>query len=300
MTETAERHRRRRPVPARARGHARHRGRRPRRGPQRDARSHRGGVRPARRLRGAPAPVRRRRLPRAAHARGDHPRLRRALPRRRARRRRPSSTTPCAAPSRRRSGWASLVDDLLHLARLDQGRPLERAPVDLVAARAGRRRGTRRRWSPTGPCAPSSTDAGGRARRPRPAPPGGGQPRRQRARARARRAHRGAGRARRAGRGRDRGGRRGPGDERRRRGAGVRALLPGRRLPQPPPGRQRARPVHRGGHGAGPRRPHVAHHRAGRRARPCGWSSRSRGRSRPPIPSARLLPAPRRSAPSVP
>ena len=27
----------------------------------------------------------------------------------------------------------SLVDDLLHLARLDQGRPLERAPVDLVS-----------------------------------------------------------------------------------------------------------------------------------------------------------------------
>ena len=33
----------------------------------------------------------------------------------------------------------SLVDDLLHLARLDQGRPLERAPVDLAGARRRRR-----------------------------------------------------------------------------------------------------------------------------------------------------------------
>jgi two-component system OmpR family sensor kinase len=30
----------------------------------------------------------------------------------------------------------ALVDDLLHLARLDQGRPLEREPVDLVAVAA--------------------------------------------------------------------------------------------------------------------------------------------------------------------
>ena len=53
----------------------------------------------------------------------------------------------------------SLVDDLLHLARLDQGRPLERAPVDLVSlvqdADAGRASGgarpdlaRRRRWTP--------------------------------------------------------------------------------------------------------------------------------------------------------
>ena len=51
----------------------------------------------------------------------------------------------------------TLVDDLLHLARLDQGRPLERAPVDLgqlvedAVQRRPRRRarpGDHRRRSP--------------------------------------------------------------------------------------------------------------------------------------------------------
>ena len=95
-------------------------------------------------VRGPAAPVRRRRLPRAAHAAHLDPGLRRAVPARRDHDQRPSSTTPCAASRARRPAWATLVDDLLLLARLDQGRPLERAA-----------RSTSSRWPPT----PSPTPA---------------------------------------------------------------------------------------------------------------------------------------------
>ena len=115
---------------------------------------------------------------------------------------------------RRRSAWVSLVDDLLHLARLDQGRPMEREPVDLVGAGATTRRATRVRSIRSGRSR-RTTDDGRRRRRRRGAPAAGRrQPRHQRARA-----HRARtapitltlGRAERAGRARGR--RRGPGME---------------------------------------------------------------------------------------
>ena len=47
----------------------------------------------------------------------------------------------CAASKKKPTRMGVLVDDLLLLARLDQGRPLEHEPVDLtrIAARRGRR-----------------------------------------------------------------------------------------------------------------------------------------------------------------
>jgi two-component system OmpR family sensor kinase len=76
----------------------------------------------------------------------------------------------------------SLVEDLLLLARLDESRPIDRAPVDLVAvaadARSGVAPGVRRRRS------------GDRPGRPDPYPPGVRQPSRQRARPHAARHHR--------------------------------------------------------------------------------------------------------------
>ena len=74
-----------------------------------------------------------------------------------------SSTRRCGAPSRRRSAWASLVDDLLLLARLDQGRPLERdagrprrarrsTPCADARAVDPDRRDHRRRRRPASPC----------------------------------------------------------------------------------------------------------------------------------------------------
>ena len=65
-----------------------HRGRRARRRPQPHARAPRRRLRPAGGVRGPAAALRRRRLPRAAHPGDDDPRLRRAVPRRRAGRRR--------------------------------------------------------------------------------------------------------------------------------------------------------------------------------------------------------------------
>ena len=102
-------------------------------------------VRGAHRVGGAAAAVRRRRVARAAHAAHVDPRLRRAVPARRGRpARRPRQDD---APHRGRSGrMGVLVDDLLLLARLDQGRPLEREQVDLTRlARRRRRRPARRR-----------------------------------------------------------------------------------------------------------------------------------------------------------
>ena len=80
----------------------------------------------------------------------------------------------------------ALVDDLLHLARLDQGRPLDRVPVDL-AALAARRRPRRPGRGPR-PHDHRSTPwrALVRARRRGPPAPGRGQPGRQRPRPRAR------------------------------------------------------------------------------------------------------------------
>ena len=133
-----------------------------------------------------------------------------------------------------------LVEDLLLLARLDQQRPLTFAPVDLAGDR--RRRRPRREGRPARPAdrpAPGRV-ADRRPRRPRgrgPAAPGRRQPGHQRARPTPRPATRvtvtvaeapdDPDVARAAGR------RRGPGHGPGRRRAGVRALLPGRRLPHP-------------------------------------------------------------------
>ena len=132
-----------------------------------------------------------------------------------------------------------LVEDLLLLARLDQQRPLTFAPVDLAGDR--RRRRPRREG---GPARPADRPAPGRVadRRPRrpggrrTAAPGRRQPGHQRADPHPGRdaGHRDRGRgARRPGRARAAGRRRGPGHGPGGRRAGVRALLPRRRLPEP-------------------------------------------------------------------
>ena len=79
-----------------------------------------------------------------------------------------------------------LVDDLLLLARLDQGRPLERKPVELERRRARRRRGgAHARPGPRDRArAPDPVEVAGR---PRAAAPDPRQPARERARAHARR-----------------------------------------------------------------------------------------------------------------
>ena len=119
-----------------------------------------------------------------------------------------------------------LVDDLLLLARLDEGRPLEREAGRARRRRPrGRRRGARRR---AGPADRARRRAGDRARRPRPAAPGRRQPARQRARAHAGR-DAGRGRASAARRRRGARGRRPrPRPERGAGGARLRALLPRR------------------------------------------------------------------------
>ena len=81
--------------------------------------------------RGPAAPLRRRRQPRAAHAAGRDPRLRRAGPPPSGR----GAPDIAHALSRVESESARmsvLVDELLLLAQLDAGRPLARAPVDLT------------------------------------------------------------------------------------------------------------------------------------------------------------------------
>ena len=166
----------------------------------------------------------------------------------------------------------TLVDDLLQLARLDQGRPLERAPVDLGRARRATPCATPGPSTPTGR---SRVDAPSRVvvlGDDGPPAPGGGQPRRQRPRAHAAgHADRGA---------RSRRGRR----DARARGAPTRARAwprPTRPraferfyradpLAQPPPRRQRARaspssrPPSRPRRHRAPSRPHPG------RAPPCG------------------------------
>ncbi len=92
-----------------------------------------------------------------------------------------------------------LVDDLLLLARLDQGRPLEREPVDLSAL-VTELVADARAIEPDRPIElEAATDVRG-VRRRRPAAPGGRQPARQRPRALRRRdAHQRPGGGRRAG-----------------------------------------------------------------------------------------------------
>ena len=150
---TAERHRGRRPDPARRRA----RTTAPRSGGS-GTRSTRmldqieasfgeqqAALRRQGRQRGAAAPVRRRRLARAAHAADRRPRLRRPVPRRRPRAIPPSSTPAMARIGTESRRMGALVDDLLLLARLDQGRPLRQDPVDLsrIVARCRRRRARR-------------------------------------------------------------------------------------------------------------------------------------------------------------
>ncbi len=83
-----------------------------------------------------------------------------------------------------------LVDDLLLLARLDQGRPLEREPVDLAAHRA-RRRGRRARGEPAAQRCVVGQRRGHGGRRRATAAPGARQPAHQRLHPHARR-HAGA------------------------------------------------------------------------------------------------------------
>ena len=154
------------------------------------------------------------------------------------------------------SRMKTLVEDLLLLARLDEGRPLDRRAVDLVAVCAE----AARTAAAVGPAWPVSLD-GKRSRRGDgrrgAAAPGGGQPPGQRAgpHPRGHGGHRvgvglrgGGGRAahRGAGRGRPRPG---AGGGRR---SDLRALLPHR--PGPVARGHRARPGHRGRGGGRPRR----------------------------------------------
>ena len=177
----------------------------------------------------------------------------------------------------------TLVDDLLHLARLDQGRPLER----------GARR-PRARW-PRTPCAtprpspPTATitstapTARSSCRATRPAS-ARSWPTSSATRSCTRRARRSTCGVRTRGRRR----RLEVADE----GPGMAAADAARafeRFYRADASRQRHRGgsglglVDRRGHGPGPRRPHVDHHRARRRAPPSGSSCRSRpGRSRRP------------------
>ena len=186
----------------------------------------------------------------------------------------------------------ALVDDLLLLARLDQGRPLERAPVDLGAP--GRRRGARRRGPsiPSGRSRPTSATRHHGARRRAPAAPGRGQPRRQRPACTPRRARRSRSRlAAAATRGVLEVRRRRTGHAARGRRAGLRALLPGRPVAVAPPRRQRARPRHRRRPSSRPTAARSASTPRPAGARPCASSCPStRARHRPPHrpPPARL------------
>ena len=225
----------------------------------------------------AAAPVRRRRVPRAAHAGDDDPRAT------------PSCTGSAASPTASELAEAMrrteqeairmgrLVDDLLHLARLDEGRPLERGPS------------TSPRSSPTPSGDARAVDTGARrsrartgrsARRDRrrgPAPPGDRQPRRQRPRAHAarRRRSRPRRRSRRSRRGRGRA----------TDGPGMAAEVAARAFerfyradpsPVPSPRRQRARAGDRRTPRSAPTGARWAYAVPSARARPYGWSSQSR------------------------
>ena len=146
-----------------------------------------------------------------------------------------------------------LVEDLLLLAKLDQGRPLARQRVrlsDVVTEMAGDQAMLHPAW----PLERRIDSRGGGGRRRASHPPGRRQPAHQRTRTHpARHAHRrDGGDARRNGDGRGR--RRGPGRPARGDGAAVRALLPRRPLPLARVGRLGSRPLDRGGDRRCPRR----------------------------------------------
>ena len=79
----------------------------------------------------AAAPIRRRRLPRAADSGDDDPRLRRAVPPRRAQRSR-ALDDAMRRTEQEAARIGRLVEDMLALARLDEQRPLAVQPVDLT------------------------------------------------------------------------------------------------------------------------------------------------------------------------
>ena len=209
-------------------------------------------------VRAAPAPVRRRRLPRAAHARSPPCRPTPSC----------SSAAPPSTPRTCRGSMSGirtetarmdrLVNDLLTLARLDEGVPMEKAPVELVSLASEAVR-TATAVGPEWPVRfwaahPVEVD-----RRQGPPAPGGRQPAGQRAgpHAAGDDDHRAGGPGRRRGRGR--GARHGPGHARRGGPSCLRALLPGRPGPVPHQRGQRPGPLHRLGHRGRPRR-----HRRGR------------------------------------
>ena len=175
-----------RPHPPGRRPPRQHRGRPARDGVRRDARPDRdelrraaGGARREGRERGAAAPVRRRRVARAAHAADRGPRLRRPVPGRRPvrpRRARDRRWTRIGTESRR---MGALVDDLLLLARLDQGRPVRRDPVDLSRI-ADDAVADARALEPGRPIAAAIEPGRRRRGRRGPAAPGRRQPARQR------------------------------------------------------------------------------------------------------------------------
>ena len=122
-----------------------------------------------------------------------------------------------------------MVDDMLVLARLGQGRPLEQAPVDLQSI-ARRSRGCPRRRTPA-PHHPRGPSVSGDHRRRHPPATGGGQPDAQRPgpHTAGQRDRGGPGSSQRSGD--DVGGRPRAGAEAGRRRPRLRALLPGRRQP---------------------------------------------------------------------
>jgi two-component system OmpR family sensor kinase len=205
-----------------------------------------------------------------------------------------------------------LVDDLMLLARLDQGRPLERAPVDLEAliadACADARVGDPARAITTrldAPLVVAGDDPPPRPPPGRPPPPppaasGHGQPAPQRPGPHPRRDPDRGGAPRGTGVGGDRGRRPWAGDPRRGEGTDLRALPPCRPRAEPGPGGQRARAQHRRRGGGRPRRaggshrhPRRGRHVPGRAAaHRCGGAGAShaqsvplRGTLRPPLPS---------------
>ena len=103
------------------------------------------GVRRPRRVGTDAARVHLRRVARAAHAADLDPRLRRAAARRSVPGPEKEPLAPVARIEHEAARMGGLVDNLLSLARLDEGRPLELADVDLTHARRGRRQRRSRR-----------------------------------------------------------------------------------------------------------------------------------------------------------
>ncbi len=166
-----------------------------------------------------------------------------------------------------------LVEDLLLLARLDEGRPLAREPVELRRRRG--RVGRDRPHARAGACDRLQARAGDRRRGSRAAAPGRRQPALQRSRSRRfgcnRRGDPGAGRRRCTA---ERHGQR-PRPDRRAGRACLRAVLPSRLLACANRRRCRARPLDRRG---GDRRPRWAGDRVGRAGRRRGVHDRAAAR----------------------